>query len=78
MEEGIKIGGKYKHFKTGNLYEVIAVGRHSETLEKLVVYKGLYDSEKFGNNPIWVRPFAEFVSMVNFNGKEVARFELVK
>ena len=28
--------GIYKHFKTGNLYRVIGVGKHPETLEDLV------------------------------------------
>jgi len=42
--------GRYRHYK-GNEYEVIAIARHSETLEPMVVYKALY-----GDNCIWVRP----------------------
>ncbi len=68
--------GKYKHYK-GKFYEVIGVARHSETLEELVVYKALYDSEEFGENAIWVRPKAMFIEMVNIDGKEIPRFELV-
>lgn len=45
----IKIG-KYRHFK-GKEYEVIAIARHSETLEEMVVYRALY-----GNSDVWVRP----------------------
>lgn len=33
---------------------VIGVGRHSETLEELVVYRALY-----GNRDLWVRPAGE-------------------
>ena len=48
--------GKYKHYK-GNLYEVLGIARHSETLEALVVYKALYQTE--GEN-LWVRPIKMF------------------
>ena len=36
--------GLYKHYK-GNIYEVIGIARHSETLEELVVYKATYQNE---------------------------------
>lgn len=42
--------GKYLNIKTGNVYEVIGVGRHSETLEPLVIYT---NSNKSG---FWCRP----------------------
>ena len=42
--------GKYRHFK-GKEYEVIAIARHSETEEAMVVYQALY-----GDHGIWVRP----------------------
>jgi len=68
--------GKYKHYK-GKFYEVIGFARDSETLEELVVYKALYDSEEFGNNALWVRPKKMFFETVNKDGKEVPRFEFV-
>ncbi len=71
------MGEKYRHFKTKNIYEIIAIGKHSETLEEMVVYKGLYNSEEFGNNPIWIRPIKIFEEKVIANGKEVKRFELI-
>lgn len=64
--------GKYKHYK-GNLYEVIGVAKHSETLEEFVVYKALYQPE--GEN-LWVRPLCMFTESVVINGKSVPRFEL--
>jgi len=68
--------GKYKHYK-GDLYEVIDVALHEETLEELVIYRALYDSEKFGNRALWVRPKKVFLEMVKVDGKEAPRFEFV-
>lgn len=69
--DDIKLG-KYKHYK-GNFYEVLGVARHSETLEELVVYRALYESE-FGKNALWVRPKAMFVEKVMVEGKKIPRF----
>ena len=69
--------GIYKHYK-GNLYEVIGLAHHSETLEELVVYRALYDSPEFGPNAIWVRPAEMFLEEVEFEGKKVPRFKFIK
>ncbi len=50
--------GVYKHYK-GNYYRVIGIARHSETLEDMVVYQGLY--EKGG---LWVRPLSMWEEQV--------------
>ncbi len=69
--------GKYKHFKGGE-YEVIGVGRHSETLEEMVVYRALYESPEFGKNAIWVRPIAMFLDeKTDASGKKVPRFQYI-
>ncbi len=65
--------GLYKHYK-GNIYEVIGVARHSETLEELVVYKATYQKE--GEN-LWVRPLAMFTEIIIVDGVEVKRFEKI-
>jgi len=68
--------GKYRHYK-GREYEVTGIAKHSETLEDLVVYRALYDSEEFGNNSLWVRPLPMFIEEVEVNGKLVPRFKFV-
>lgn len=69
MEKSLPLG-KYQHYK-GNYYQVIGVAQHSETLEKLVVYKALYQPE--GEN-LWVRPLHMFTETVLVGGKETPRF----
>lgn len=64
--------GKYRHFK-GGMYEVIAVANHSETLEKLVVYRALY-----GEGEIWVRPLTMWTETVVHEGKTVQRFTYIQ
>lgn len=64
--------GIYKHYK-GNLYEVLDIATHSETGEKLVVYRALY-----GEYGVWIRPLVMFVEEIEVEGGKVKRFELVK
>ena len=61
--------GIYKHYK-GNLYEVLDVGRHSETEEWMVIYRTLY-----GDEGTWVRPFEMFIESIEFEGEMIKRFE---
>ena len=63
--------GKYRHYK-GNLYEVIGIANHSETLEKMVVYKALY-----GEGEIWVRPASMWNEEVAVNGETLKRFTYI-
>lgn len=62
--------GLYKHYK-GNIYEVIGVAKHSETLEELVVYKATYQKE--GEN-LWVRPMTMFLETIVIDGEKKKRF----
>ncbi|HHF0526755.1 TPA: DUF1653 domain-containing protein [Legionella anisa] len=62
--------GIYRHYK-GNLYEVIDVAKHSESLEDMVVYRALY-----GDFELWVRPLKMFLENIELNGEVHKRFEL--
>jgi len=55
----IEIGKTYKHFK-GHIYKVIAIAKHSETLEELVVYENQNEQKD-----VWVRPIAMFKEKVD-------------
>ena len=63
--------GKYRHFK-GNEYEVIAIARHSETCEEMVVYKALY-----GDGGMWVRPANMWNEEVKRDGIVYKRFTYI-
>ena len=69
--------GRYRHYK-GNLYEVVGIARHSETMEELVVYRALYEHPRWGANSLWVRPRAMFLEEVDLDGRRVRRFAPVK
>ena len=62
--------GKYRHFK-GNVYELVAIARHSETLEDMVVYRSPRDGG------VWVRPLSMWSEKVAFNGETVERFSYI-
>lgn len=60
--------GRYRHYK-GNLYEVIGVASHSETLSPMVIYRALYDE-----GGLWARPAEMWNETVTVNGETVKRF----
>ncbi len=59
MPREVKVKGIYKHFK-GDLYIVEDIALDSNTLEKIVVYRGLYE-----DSPLWTRPLDDFLGKVN-------------
>jgi len=63
--------GIYKHYK-GNEYEVVGFATHSETLEKMVIYKALY-----GEKGTWVRPLSMWENHIEYEGNVVKRFEYI-
>lgn len=69
-----EVGGRYRNFKTGNEYIVLALGKHSETLEDVVIYEAQYDNDM---SKVWVRPRAMFEEDVEWpkdSGTLVPRF----
>ena len=66
------VQGVYRHYK-GNLYQVLDIVSHSETEEKLVLYKALY-----GDFGLWVRPLTMFCEAVEVAGESLPRFELIQ
>lgn len=66
------VGGLYKHYKNKN-YVVEGVALHSETLEKMVVYRALY-----GNRQLWIRPYEMFTEKIERNGILFDRFKYIR
>ena len=68
-----KVGEVYRHFK-GNVITILAIAKHTESLEEMVVYD--HDGE------IWVRPFSMFLEKVDKekypNVEQECRFELIE
>ncbi len=69
--------GIYRHYK-GGLYEVLGVAVHSETLEELVLYKSLYDSDKYPKGTVWARPKEMFLDYIDKGEKKLKRFEFLE
>ena len=58
----------YRHFK-GNVYRVLHLAKHSETIEEMVVYQAMY-----GERGIWVRPKSMCGEVIERDGKVFRRF----
>ena len=75
----VQIGKVYRHFK-GNYYFVENIALDSETQERIVVYRALYNRD---DSQIWIRKESMFLEEIdkkrkdNITGQKY-RFELVK
>lgn len=63
--------GTYRHYK-GYVYKVLCIAKHSETLEKMVIYQDVTAPDK-----IWARPASMWNEDVEVDGKTVKRFQLI-
>lgn len=70
--KSLEKGEIYEHYK-GLRYKLMSVGRHSESLEEVVVYQALY-----GDRDIWVRPLEMFLEHIDLDGKRISRFKQVR
>ena len=66
--------GTYRHYKTGQFYEVVGVALHTETEQQLVIYRPLYENCQY---ELFARPADMFIEIVEVGGAKVPRFELV-
>ena len=57
----IEVGNIYRHYK-GNVYKIIALAKHSETTEDLIVYQSVDKGD------IWVRPQKMWNEIVDAKG----------
>lgn len=64
--------GIYRHYK-GNIYKVLHIAKHSETLEDMVIYQDVSAPDK-----IWARPASMWDDDIEIDGKTVKRFELME
>lgn len=64
--------GTYRHTKSGQLYEVAGVTFNTETYEPLVVYRPLYEHDKY---ELFARPYDVFIGKIEINGALLPRFE---
>ena len=65
----VEVGKKYRHYKTKGIYEVLAIAKHTETEEDLVIYQNLATKE------VWARPKAMFEEVFSDG---ITRFEEIK
>lgn len=64
--------GIYRHFK-GKEYELLAIAKHSETEEPMVIYRALY-----GAKELWVRPASMWSEAVDTDCYHGPRFVLTE
>lgn len=74
--KNIKTGDIYRHFQ-GNLYQIVTVGKHAESLEDYVVYQAL-----FGEFQVYIQSIQDFFEILDkeqYPGvQQMYRFERIE
>lgn len=65
----LSVLGKYEHYK-GTIYELICIATHSESGEKLVVYRNT-------DNEVFARPYDMFFGKVKNGEQFIPRFKKI-
>lgn len=65
----VRPGQRWKHYKSGGIYLIVATGVLEATLEPAVIYKGKDDV-------VWVRPLSVFLGRAKQGDTLVPRFAL--
>ena len=69
-----KIGDIVKHYK-GNHYQIVGFAKHTESLEKLIIYRPYNIEENTTKNTFWARPVEMFDDIID--GCCTKRFTLI-
>ena len=78
LKYNITNGSIYQHY-SGKQYKIVCVAYYSgnDRLEEYVVYQGLYNDPKLGNNPIFTQPVERFLEQVTIDNVLQDRFTLI-
>lgn len=72
VAEAVRVGSRWRHYKTQNIYSVIELALDEETEEPCVVYQSPL-SPKLK----WIRTVSNFLEEVDGGEGKVSRFTLV-
>ena len=71
--------GFYRHYKSGDVYQVLGTVLHTETDKTMVLYRAVHPNKKARErNPrdyAFVRPTEMFIGIVQHKGVRVHRFQ---
>jgi hypothetical protein len=69
--QSLHVGDIFEHYR-GNRYKIVAIARHTETLEEMVVYQAMQRDRE-----CWVRPLGMFLETISIDDEQRPRFKKV-